>query len=337
MGKYLYGIVRERCEDRLGVCGIGGAPVHTIAYRDIAALASESSPICPAAIPKEELPRLIAAHQSVLEKFAALWPVLPLKFGTMAEDCQEVRAILERSRPQLVAALESAQGKVELDVVALWSDLPAQLRRIAEEDGLRPAPHSLKGFSYAQVREAQLELGRRLQSVLLSQAEKFRAEISPCLQSLATTFIQRDSADDSIILNAAFWLDRSAVPAFEALLGEFQARRDEIYIRRLGPLPPYSFLTAEVRKIDPAALERARKLFGLQEGAGASEVQEKYRSLARELHPDQHPGDPEASKRFEGVTASYRTLLDYCRQGGALAIFVPELVSAPALLGVSQP
>ena len=40
------------------------------------------------------------------------------------------------------------------------------------------------------------------------------------------------------------------------------------------------------------------EVLGLERGAGEAEVKKAFRKLARELHPDVNPGDPQAFERF---------------------------------------
>jgi DnaJ-class molecular chaperone len=49
---------------------------------------------------------------------------------------------------------------------------------------------------------------------------------------------------------------------------------------------------------------------GIARGASEAEIKKSYRKLAKELHPDKHPGDPAASDRFSRVTAAYDLLSD---------------------------
>ena len=51
-------------------------------------------------------------------------------------------------------------------------------------------------------------------------------------------------------------------------------------------------------------------ILGVGERATAKEIQKAYRKLARDLHPDQNPGDTAAEERFKEVSAAYDVLGD---------------------------
>lgn len=47
------------------------------------------------------------------------------------------------------------------------------------------------------------------------------------------------------------------------------------------------------------------KILGLEQGASIDEVKKAYRKLARENHPDLHPGDEAAAKRMNEINEAY--------------------------------
>lgn len=53
---------------------------------------------------------------------------------------------------------------------------------------------------------------------------------------------------------------------------------------------------------------------GVAKGSDIAEVKKAYRKLARQLHPDLHPGDKHAEERFKTVTAAYDFLSDADRK-----------------------
>ena len=50
------------------------------------------------------------------------------------------------------------------------------------------------------------------------------------------------------------------------------------------------------------------EILGVANGADIKEVKKAYRKLARELHPDLHPGDAKAENRFKEVSAAHQFL-----------------------------
>jgi DnaJ-class molecular chaperone len=59
-----------------------------------------------------------------------------------------------------------------------------------------------------------------------------------------------------------------------------------------------------VNSVDPYGVLEVKR------DASQQEIQKAYRRLAKKLHPDLNPGNPEAEKRFKEVTAAYDLLSD---------------------------
>ena len=52
------------------------------------------------------------------------------------------------------------------------------------------------------------------------------------------------------------------------------------------------------------------EVLGLNKNAGEAEIKKAYRSLAKQYHPDLHPGDAEAEAKFKEVNEAYAVLSD---------------------------
>ena len=52
------------------------------------------------------------------------------------------------------------------------------------------------------------------------------------------------------------------------------------------------------------------EVLGVQKGASDDEIKKAFRKMAKEYHPDLHPGDAEAEKKFKEVNEAYGVLSD---------------------------
>lgn len=62
------------------------------------------------------------------------------------------------------------------------------------------------------------------------------------------------------------------------------------------------------------AAENYYEVLGLRRGVSDEDVKQAFRELAKTLHPDRNPDDPEAERRFKLVTTAYEALKDQSRR-----------------------
>jgi len=287
-------------------------------HQDIAAIVSPAPMRAYRGMKKEEVIPYLFAHQAVIEKVLERRTVVPVKFGTMARDGEEVRAILEKGYPQLRAALEAMEGKIELDVVALWRDLNSLLREIGEEDEIRRAKAAIATRSSEETREERVRIGQMVKARLDRRREELVVEIVEALEGLAQDLLPHALLDDRMILNTAVLVERSREGEVGRVLERLNGRcAERVDFRCVGPLPPYSFSTVEIRRFEAEEVERARRLLGLGERAGLLDVKAAYRRLAHQCHPDKAPvRQGRTAGPFEEVAEAYRLLSDYCEAAG---------------------
>ena len=311
---YLYCVASAANGDEsFGPIGIGeGGEVRTIALDGIGMVVSRSPRIQFAEIPPEQTLRHLAAHQQVIEQVMKQSTVVPVKFGAYADGEADVLRILQDNRNELEQALAKFDGKIELDVVVSWPDLQPVFQEIAQEAAVRKLKVQIAALPEDQALRGKIELGVLAKERLDVRRKLVAEEILAALRDLAHDLSINDLKDDSMILNVALLLDRSAEQRLDAKVNELDERFDgTLNFRCVGPLPPYSFGTAEVKRIDARTLDSARSALNLPDTVSFTEIKQAHRRLAQEFHPDNNPTDT-AAARWQEVGAAFRVLEEYC-------------------------
>lgn len=320
---HLYGIVGDGVGRDSSLIGLDGRLVSTIHHRNLAALVSPTAIRAYKSMKREEVVPYLVAHQTVIEQVMKHHTLIPVKFGTAARDGVEVRKILETGYSQLRGTLEAMMGRIELDLVAQWKDLNSVLQEIGEEEEIRGEKAAIASRPVEQTREDRVRIGKLVKARLDEVREERAAEIIDALTPLALDICPHALLDDRMILNTAFLV----AGAGEGEVGETLDRLNDRYgdtidFRCVGPLPPYSFATVEIKTFEFEEVDRARRLLGLRESAPFSEVKEAYRTLVHESHPDHdyrqagEVGD-RIDGAFETVTEAYRLLKEYLQVGSS--------------------
>ena len=313
-GKYLYGIIGKGEEKEFGSSGERGDRVYTIPYQDISAVISTSPIRAYDSLAKDVVVRHLFTHQQVIERVMKEHTILPLKFGTFANDEEEVRRILERGYAQFRDLLKEMEGRIELDVVALW-DKEAIFKEIAQEKEIKEFKERMMA-SQQEDFEGKIRIGQMVKSALERRTEKVRDEIVGALKEYTLDLSIHDTLDAMMIMNVAFLMNKEKEKEFDRRIRELDERYHQmVNFRCVGPLPPYSFSTLEVKRMRFEEVDEARRRLGLGEEATFSEIKNAYRRLTMEHHPDKHRERENAQKDFSRITKSYQLLTDYCVEG----------------------
>ena len=223
--------------------------------------------------------------------------------------------IMERGKDRILGCLKDMENRIELDVVALWPDLEEILKEIAASDEVKALKEKAADQLEKDVLEMQIQAGKQVKALLDRKRESVKSVIMPPLLSMAEKHCGHALMDDSMIMNAAFLIQKDDAARLEGVVAGLDRHyEDRINFRIIGPLPPYSFRTFEIKTADYARLDNARKLLGLGEETTPREVRDHYWQLSKKFHPDKFPGDQDIQKHFEKINHAYRLVTDYCRE-----------------------
>jgi len=261
-------------------------------------------------LPTQQVLQCLAEHQRVLERVLADSTVVPVKFGTVVENDQQISNILETGRKEFTNALERYTGKVELDLAASWVDLHAILTEIADDEAVIAMKARIASQAEPTM-EQRIKLGQLVKQLLDKKSENIARRLVVALRAKWPDIIVNPTRDDSVILNAAVLIRPSEEAEFDQIIEQLnRSYGGRLNFRCVGPLPPYSFATAEVKTTSAADVDAARKVLELGESASLAEIKGAHRRLLRQYHPDKNP-EPEAAEKVKEVSAAYELLEQY--------------------------
>jgi hypothetical protein len=245
-GTYIYCIAYARpFEDERApfhAQAVGGPqhPVRLLRFNDLAAAVS-NAPARRLDIKREYL----LAHEAVILEAMERSEVVPLRFGTIAKNDEEViEKLLKGAFDTLHEQLEAIQGCVELDLKVLWNQERIFEEVVAEDDRIR----ALRGVIANAAINERIELGRLTSEAIAWKSDQEAQLLLDELEPLAVEVRLNRPLSDMMVLNAAFLVEKSRLADFDSSVSALGvAQEGRLIFRYTGPVPPYHFVDLSVR------------------------------------------------------------------------------------------
>lgn len=289
--------------------------VYTIAYQDISALVRDSEMVDVTQMRKDVLARLLISHQTVIERImAAQTTIIPMRLGTNVCDEAEVRDILSKGYNLIKEIFERINNKIEIDLTAVWGDLASIIKEAGEEKEIRELKEKLLSNPKGITADDQMKIGSMLKNELDKRRDSCACQIQEALKTVSPDFKAHELMDDKMVVNIAFLVDKDKREGFDKKVEELNAKFNEkLNFRYVGPLPPYSFYTLEIKTVKNEEIDWARKRLGISNDiTSKNELKKTYQRQAFSTHPDKNPNNPYAEKEFDEVNRAYKILSEYC-------------------------
>jgi hypothetical protein len=238
VAEYVYGIVEAGAPEPTG-SGIRDAPLRLIGDESVAVLVSS--------LEGEEL-RLgreeAMTHARVLEDALSRGTVLPMRFGVVVADVDEVRErILGGHGGELVEQLERLAGKVELAVRALYEEDRLMREIVQTHPEIARRREALRGQPEDATYYERIGLGEMVAEAVERARESDANTILEVLSPLALAVEIGQPGHERVVLNASFLVERESVQRFDDALEELaRSQAERIRFKLTGPLPPHSFV-----------------------------------------------------------------------------------------------
>jgi len=244
-GQYLYAIIACAEPREFTTRGIGerGDVVHTVNYRRLAAVVSDSPNI-----EYENSRRNMMAHTLVLEDVMEQFDLLPVRFGTIALDADAIKTRLLAPRYQeFTELLEQMRDRIELGLKAFWYDGAALAEVVRDNETIRRMRDALNGRSPAETYYERIRLGEEVENALAQKRTRDEETILSRIRPLVHKTRTNKIVSDRMVVNAAFLVDRRNGPQVDDAVRRLDAElNDRLMFKYVGPVPPYNFVNIVV-------------------------------------------------------------------------------------------
>ncbi|MFH0772387.1 MAG: GvpL/GvpF family gas vesicle protein, partial [Candidatus Omnitrophota bacterium] len=259
-GKYIYGFLNSGKELFFGPHGISACEeVYTVSYQDISAVVSDSEIADYTCMHTDSLAMFLVRHQRAIEKIMGLGhTIIPMRLGTFAKDTGEIQYILSCGYSIIKDIFSKISDRIEIDIIAEWSDFSSTLKEIGEDEEIKKFKERLLTSPAGVTVDDRMKVGFMVKEALERKREGYSQQIRTTLKSVSQDFKTHELMNDKMVTNIAFLIDKPKQDTFYKRVEELNAKfKEELNFRCVGPLPPYSFYTLEIKTINNEEIDWA--------------------------------------------------------------------------------
>lgn len=214
-------------------------PVRLLRYDDLAAVVSD--------VPNRRLDikrEYLLTHEAVILEAMEHSAVIPLSFGTIALDDDEViEQLLKAASEEMHQQLEAIQGCVELDLKVLWKQERLFEEMVTEHERIRALRREIASASVNE----RIELGQLTSEVIAWKSDQEAQLIVEELEPLTVEVRLNRMLNDMMVMNAALLVEKPRQEALHEKLNALAAAQEErLVFRYNGPVPPYHFVDLSI-------------------------------------------------------------------------------------------
>ena len=241
-GKYIYCIIQAKQERNFGPTGIGsrGDEVLAIGYDDLSMVVS-NHPITKLVVSRENM----LAHEKVIERVMEEFDsVLPVRFGTIATNADEIRNLLDRRYREFKNLLKQMDHKIELGVKGVWRNMELIFGEIVEENKeLKKLKEKIKQDKGKKNIQIKIEIGRMVEQALVNKKEKEAGKVTKALEDTTVDCKLNKTIGDDMFMNASFLVDKGREKEFDNIMDDLSDKhKDRMKFMYAGPLPVFNFV-----------------------------------------------------------------------------------------------
>lgn len=245
-GKYIYCIIDAKQERNFGPIGIGGRgdEALTIGYDDLSMVVS-NHPLNKFVVNRENLLSHERVIENVMKEFDS---VLPVRFGTVASNAEEIRNCLDRRYREFKDALRNMDFKIELGVKGIWKNMDVIFNEIVKDNKeINNAKNKIQQDKSISNIQLKREIGKLVEIALQKKKETEALKIIGFLRRTFVDYKLNKTVSDEMFMNAAFLIDKGKEKEFDNIMDDLsEENNDYVKFVYAGPLPAYNFVNINI-------------------------------------------------------------------------------------------
>jgi hypothetical protein len=233
----------------LGCIGleIDGAParVHTLSIDSLAAAVMSEYPSRQKVLP---LRKNLEPHHKVLREVMKTKTIVPMTFGHVAKNEDEIAKTLRRNRDKIRAQLDRVEGKVEMGLKVKWDVDNIFEYFVSIDPELASYRDQIFGRSSAPSQDEKIELGHMFEERLAKEREDQSERVTEMFARFCGDVKVNPAKSEKLVMDLAFLVARDSLKTFEEqvyqVAGTFPAQYIFDYS---GPWAPFNFVELDLK------------------------------------------------------------------------------------------
>lgn len=241
-GLLVYAVVEPDLVLPEGLCGVDDEPVRVVVGTHVGAV------VGPFALERPPGRRAeLVAYGTVVNALVEAGPVVPVRFGSVLHDEQQVVAdLLDREGGYFRELLEEVRGRVQFNLRATYVEEVVLAEVVRSDPRVAELRAATRRLPEEAAYGARVELGELVARQLEVKRELDAESVLDVATRYSVAHSVRAGSGHWDVVDVALLVDGERRPALEQALEELaEAMHERIRLRLVGPLAAYDFVGAE--------------------------------------------------------------------------------------------
>lgn len=245
--------------------------------------------------------------------------VLPARFQTVLPNEAAAAGLLTQYRDSLIKSLREFGDLIEFEISIRW-DIGEIVRNILSQGDLTGVGGS--NTEHGTARALEVTIGEKRANL--------GAYIRTALGSIALDVIDIQTTAQDVLCHHTILLEKCGEAALFDLLRQIdQCSIGKVSTSCVGPLPPCSFASVELRVGDFETVEAARRALDLAAVIDAEEIRRAYHHALKTHHPDLNEQAESNTEAISSLRNAFE-LLSQIADGQAQSRHTPNSKERPS-------